>query len=363
MTVFGEMSCLAEVCCPSTFIVVLVKPRTHFKDIFIYKYFVSFFADPLDFNVDDASHQKSYQNRSRRGRNRNDNERSLSSHNYSSHHHDQFNQDFDPPFRHDISNYAVYEQQPLYHENDGDRQGGRGRGRGRRDGNRNVHGNFGSSRQRPGGEFGRYSGNNQGKWASRTGLPRRDGASSANWRRNEEKNFKQTGEEQDAEAKTPRNLNLEHRRQQHYEMKNDAGEEVPKSGDTKEDTQRVQGPYFQCGPKRRQGPIKAPKAAGTGSENVSREQTELSQSRASMGGTLEAGPSSGRHTPQARGRRRTNQQNHRPSQRKWDKIPESRETQTGGIKPLLSSTTVFDQPQTGKAALNMDGVVPVWQGA
>lgn len=331
---------------PSTFLVVFVTPViilqfinvwgekqkfSFFKDIYMYKYFVSFFADPLDFNVDEASHQKSYQNRSRRGRNRNGNDRSLGSNSSSSHHYDHFNQDFNPPFRHDVSNY---EQQPLYRENDGVRQGGRGRGR--RDGNRNVNGNFGSSRQRPGGEFGRYSGNNQGEWASHTGLPRREGPNSDNWRRNEEKNLEETSEEQDAEAKTPRKLNLEHRRQHHYEKENNAREVVPKSGDAKEDTQRVQtgktGPYFQCGAKRRQGPIKPPRAPGTGSESVSREQTELSQSRAAVGGTVEAGQSSGR--PQARGRRRTNQQNHRPSQGKWDKMPESKETQTGEITPL-----------------------------
>lgn len=302
------------------------------------EYCVCYFADPLDFNVDDAYHQKSYQNRSRRGRNRNGNDRSLSSNSSSSHHYDHLNQDFNPPFRHDVSNYAVYEQQPLYHENGGTRQGGRGRGRGRRDGNRNVNENFGSFSQRPGGEFGRYSSNNQGKWASHTGLPRRDGPDSDNWRRNEEKNLEQTSEEQDAEAKTARKFNLEHRRQHHYEKENNAREGVPKSADAKEDAQRVQsgktGPHLQCGSKRRQGPIKPPKAPGTGSESVSREQTELSQSRASMGGTLEAGQSSVKRTPQARGSRRTNQQNHRPSQRKWDKMPESKETQTGELRPL-----------------------------
>lgn len=294
----------------------------------MYEYFVSFFADPLD-NVDVTSHQKSYQNRSRRGRNRNDNDRSLSSTSFSSHHYGHFNQDFNPPFRHDVSNFAGNEQQPLYHENDGARQGGRARGRGRRDGNRNV---------RPGGEFGRYSGNNQGKWASHTGLPCREGPNSANWRRNEENNLEQTREEQVAEAKTPRKFNLDHRKQRHYESENNAREGVPKSGDAKEDTQRGQsdktGPYFQCEAKRRQGPIKPPKAPGTGSESVSKEQTKLSQSRASTGGTLEAGQSSGRHTPQARGRRRTIQQNPRPSQKKWDKMPESKETQTGEVKPL-----------------------------
>lgn len=299
----------------------------------MYEYFVSVFADPLDFNVDDASHQKSCQNRSRRGRTRNSNDRSLNSNSSSSHHYDYFNQGFNPPFRHNVSNYAAYEQS-FYHENDGARQVGRGRGRGRRDGNRNVNGNFGSSRQRPGGEFGRYTGNNQGKWAPHTELPRRDGPNSPNWRRNEENNLEQMSEEQDAEAKTSRMFSLDHRRQHHYEKENNAREGVPKSGDAKEDTQRVQsgktGPYFQSGAKRRQGPIKPPKAPGTGAESVSREQTELSQSRASVGGTLEAGQSSGRHT----GRRRTNQQNHRPGQRKWDKMPESKETQTGEIKPL-----------------------------
>lgn len=63
---------------------------------------------------------------------------------------------------------------------------------------------------------------------------------------------------------------------------------------------------------------------------MSKEQTEL---RVPLDGASEAGHGSGRHTPQARGRRRTHQENHRPSQRKWDKMPESKETQTGENKP------------------------------
>lgn len=306
----------------------------------MYSYFVSLFADPLDLNVDGTPHQKSYQNRSRRGRYRNTSDRSLSSNSASSHHYGHFNQDFKPPFRHDVSNNAANEQQPLYYENDGTRQAGRGRGRGRRDGNRGVNGNFGGfvSRQRPGGNFGRYSGNNQAEWASHAGPPPRDGPSSTNWRRKEEKRLEQTSEDQDAEAKKNRKFNLEHRRQHHYENENNVREGRPMSGDPKEDSQRAQsgktGPDFQLGAKRRQGPIKPPKAPVTGSESVSREQTEPSQSSAAVDGASEAGHSTGRHTPQARGRRRPNQHNHRPSQRKWDKMPESKETQTGEIKPL-----------------------------
>lgn len=320
------------------FINIGEKTKLILKVIVMYTYFVSFFADPLDINVDDTSHEKSHQNRSRRGRNRNGNDRSSSSTSFSSYHYDPFNRDFNPPFRHDVSNFTVYEQQSIYHQNDGARQGGRGRGRGWRDGNRNVNGNFGSSSQRHGGDFGRSSGNNQGKWTSFTGLPRKEGPNSSNWRSKEENNVEPNIDEQDSEANTSRKFNLERRRQHHYEKENNAREGLPKSGDAKEDSQRVQsaqtGSYFQYGSKRRQGPIKPPKAPGTGSESVSREQTQLSQSGTSMGGTLEAGQSAGRHTPQARGRRRTNQPSQRPSQRTWDKIPESKETQTGVIKPL-----------------------------
>lgn len=318
-----------------------------FKGIYRYEYFVSVFADPPDFTVDDTSHQKSYQNRSRRGRNRNGNDRSLSGNSFPSRPYDHQNQDFNPPFRRGVSDFAVNEQQPLPRENDGARQGGRGRGRGWRDGNRNVSGSFGSSRQRPGGEFGRYSGNDQGKWASHAG-PRRDGPSSAHWRRNEEKDLEQSSGEQDAEAKAPRKFNLERRRQHHYEKENNAREG---SGDAEEDTQRVQsgktGPYFQCGAKRRQGPIKPPKAPGTGSEGLSRQQPDPGQSGASLGGTLEAGQSSGRHTAQTRGRRRPNQQNPRGSQRRCDPMPESRETQTGETRPLTAPPHL-DRRQTGK---------------
>lgn len=138
--------------------------------------------------------------------------------------------------------------------------------------------------------------------------------------------MEQTSEEQDAEAKASRKLKLEHRRQHQYEKENNAREGLSKSGNAKEDTQRVQSGKTRS----RQGPVQPPKAPGAGSESVSREQPELSQT----GRTFDAGQSSERHTPQARGRRRTNQQNHRPSQRKWDKMPESKETQTGEIKPL-----------------------------
>ncbi|CAG10245.1 unnamed protein product [Tetraodon nigroviridis] len=175
-----------------------------------------------------------------------------------------------------------------------------------------------------------------------------DGPSSAHWRRNEEKDLEQSSGEQDAEAKAPRKFNLERRRQHHYEKENNAREG---SGDAEEDTQRVQsgktGPYFQCGAKRRQGPIKPPKAPGTGSEGLSRQQPDPGQSGHSLGGTLEAGQSSGRHTAQTRGRRRPNQQNPRGSQRRCDPMPESRETQTGETRPLTAPPHL-DRRQTGK---------------
>lgn len=192
------------------------------------------------------------------------------------------------------------------------------------------------ARQRPGGDFGRYSGNSQVDWASHGGPPPRVGSDSGNWRRNEENSLEQTSEDQDADAKKPRRFNLERRRPHRYEKENNAREVGP--GDAEEATQRAQtgktGPDFQCGAKRRQGPIKPSTAPSTGSENMSRELAELSRSRAPLDGASEAGHGSGRHTPQARGRRRTHQQNHRPSQKKWDKMPESKETQTGEIKPL-----------------------------
>lgn len=295
------------------------------------------FTDPLDFSVDEASHRTSHQNRSRRGRNRIAGNRSFSG-NSSSSQHGHLNQDFKPPFRQDASNYVAYEHQHPHQGSAGARQGGRGRGRGRREGTRSVNGNFGGSisRQRPGGDFGRYNTNNQVDWASNADLPPRVG-SSTNWRRNEENSLEQTSE-QDSEAKKPRKFNQEHRRAHHYEKENNAKEGGPKSGDAEEDTHRVQtgktGPDFQRGAKKRQGPIKPPKAPGTGSESMSKEQTELSWSRAPLDGASEVGHGSGRHTPQARGRRRTHQQNHRPGQGKWEKMPESKETQTGEMKPM-----------------------------
>lgn len=323
----------------------------HTASGFYYNTVTSLFADPPDLNPDGASHQKPYQHKPRRGRPRHNNDRNLSSNSYDpSQQYGHFHQGFKPPFSHDNSNYAL-RQHPPYHEEDGARR--RGRGRGRREGN----GDFGGSSswwQRPGGDFG----NNRGASAYRSGAPLMDGPDGPNWRREDSgRNLEQSSEDQDARAKKPRRFSQEQRRRHQNERGNHSKENNPTAGgqranDTKVETQtsdisdRTQRsrtvPDFQhddhqrkhTEAKRRTGPIKPPKQPAqdeTGSERRSSVQDDSAHYRSSQDlAASKAGRGSGRNTPlQARGGRRTHHQNHRPAQRNWDKIPESKETQTG----------------------------------
>ncbi|XP_035508024.1 transcriptional repressor NF-X1 [Morone saxatilis] len=309
-------------------------------------------SDPPDLNQDGVSHQKPYQHKSRRGRPRPSTDRNLSSNSYDPpQQHGHFHQGFKPPFSHDSSNSAPHQHAP-YQEEEGARR--RGRGRGRREGNRGVNGNFGGSSsrwQRPGGDFGPYSGNNRGH----SGPYPADGPDGHNWRREDaSRNYEQTNEDQDVWAKKPRRFSQEQRRGQTNEKatrlkennptvgaqrSNDPRGENPPS-DGRERTQRSRtGPDFQYDDyqrqhteaKRRHGPIKPPKTPS---------QEEMSSEKGSGvrdDAACKSGRGAGRHTPlQARGGRRTHHQNHRPGQKNWDKIPESKETQTGCLIEQLS---------------------------
>ncbi|XP_070708642.1 transcriptional repressor NF-X1 [Pempheris klunzingeri] len=317
------------------------------------------FSDPPDLNPDEASHQKPHQHKSRRGRARHNNDRNLSSNSYDPYGH--FHEGFKPPFSHDNSNHALH-QHPPYQGGDGGRR--RGRGRGRREGNRSVSDNLGASSswwQKPGGDFGPYSGNNRGFGGCDSSHPM-DGPDGPSWRREDAtRNLEQTSEVQDARVKNPRKFSQEQRRghqnEKSYHLKennttvegqrpNDTKEENPPS-DFRSKTQRSRtGPEHddhQRKPteaKRRQGPIKPPKPPSqeeTGLESGASVQEDFGHGRSSQDPAGKAGRGSGRHAPfQTRGSRRTHHQNHRPGQRSWDKTPESKETQTGCLIEQLS---------------------------
>lgn len=320
-------------------------------------------SDPPDLHSDEASHQKIYQHKSRRGRPRHNNDRNLNSYDPSQQY-GHLHQGFKPPFSHDNSNYALHHQPP-YQGEDGARR--RGRGRGRREGNRSVNGNFSgfsSSWQRPGGDFGPYNGNNRGAGGFHSGAYPMDGPDGPNWRREDTgRNFEQTNEDQDAQAKKPRKFSQEQRRGQQPEKgsrfkENNAAVGGQRSDDTKGENPSLDirdrsqrsstGPDFQRNDhqrahteaKRRQGPIKPPKQPSqeeTALEMRPSVQDDSGHRRSSQDPVCKAGRGSGRHTPQqARGGRRMHYQNHRPGQRNWDKMPESKETQTGCLIEQLS---------------------------
>lgn len=315
-------------------------------------------SDPPDLNPDEVSHQKPYQHKSRRGRPRHNNDRNLSSNSYDpSQQYGHFQQGFNPSFSHDNSKYALHQHLPYQGED-----GARRRGRGRREGNRSVNGNFGGCGpwwQRAGGDCGSYSGNNRGVGVGYSGAHSMDGPNGPNWRREDvSRNLEQTNEEQDARAKKPRKFSQEQRRGQQNEKGPQLKEDNTPAGgqrskgenphfDNRERTQRSRtGPDFQhddhqrkhSEAKRRQGPIKPPKPPPQeelGSERAGSVQDDSGHGRSSQDPPFKAGRGSGRHVPlQARGGRRT--QNHRPGQKGWDKMPESKETQTGCLIEQLS---------------------------
>lgn len=183
-----------------------------------------------------------------------------------------------------------------------------------------------------------------------------DGPDSPSWRREDvNRNMEQTNEDQDTQPKKPRKFSQEQRRGEQIKKgtysENNTSVAHQRSDDTKEENQpseiRERTQRSRTGPdsqhddhqrkrteaKRRQGPIKPPKQQSqeeVGSEKGASGQDDLNLGRPSQDPACKAGSGSGRHTPlQARGGRRTHQQHNRPGQRNWDKMPESKETQTG----------------------------------
>ncbi|XP_051796440.1 transcriptional repressor NF-X1 [Acanthochromis polyacanthus] len=305
-------------------------------------------SDPPDLDPDGTSHQKPHQHKSRRGRPRHNNDRNLSSDDYDpSQQYGHFHQGFKPQFNHNNSNYAEHYHLP-YQGQDAAR--GRGRGRGRREGNRGLNGSFGgpdpSWQRRSGGGRKSLSGFQLSSHST-------DGPDAPNWRREA---VPPTCEDQDDQAKKPRKFGREQNERSSHVKENNATVEGQRSNaakgenlplDSRERTQhsRAESQHDDQQRKRtdvqrRQGPIKPPKPASqeeSGSERGASGQDDSDHGRSSQDSAFKAGRGSGRHTPQqGRGGRRTNHQNHKPAQRSWDKMPKSKETQTGCLIEQLS---------------------------
>ncbi|XP_075903772.1 transcriptional repressor NF-X1 isoform X2 [Nelusetta ayraudi] len=291
-------------------------------------------TDPSYVNLDE-SHQKSHAHKPRRGRFRHGNDGNLGSQQYG-----HFNQGFRSPFSHDGSNYAGHHHP---HHQDENLSRRRGRGRGRREGNRGMNGS--SSFQTPGEEYGKYKADRP--W---------EGPDATSWRRDTDRNVEQTNEEQDGQPKKPRKYSQEQRARRPNErgprLKEDnTTDEGQRSNhappDARERThrKREEGADLQYDEqwrkrpevKRRQGPIKPAKPLSQEERSPDMEAGGGQESGHGFHDAFRTGRGSGRHTSsQPRGGRRTHPQSQRPGQRNWDKVPESKETQTGCLIEQLS---------------------------
>lgn len=293
-------------------------------------------SDPPDINLNGTSNPRPHQQR-QRTRPRHNNYRNQSTDSYEpSQQYEHSNQGFIQPYRDSRLNYAAHHNPP-FQEEDGGRRGGRGRGR--REGN---------SWQRSVCDAGSYRGYHSGAYST-------EGLNAPNWRR-EDSGRKYNNESHNAKVQKTRNFNQEQRRGESYNKGTNFNENVTTEGYTKRDgppenrqsSQMVKGEGFQLndphlkhtGTKRRQGPIKPPKPPSqdeVGSERGATGKDETELSRASQNPPRKGGRDLERHTlSQSRGQRRPHHQNHRPGQRNRDRVPESKETQTGCLIEQLS---------------------------
>ncbi|XP_039900301.1 transcriptional repressor NF-X1 isoform X1 [Simochromis diagramma] len=292
------------------------------------------FSDPPDLNPDLTQHQTSHQHKPRRGRPRHSNDRHLSNNsNETCHQYGPFNQGTNPPFSH-RSNYEDHHRPPYQGGDEGRR---RGRGRGWREGNR---GGSVPWRQRPGGDP--YGGSNRYMSGVHAFAHPMGGADGPSWRRGSaNRDTEQTNEDQDAQAKKPRKFSQEQRKGEHngsWKENNTTVEDQRKREDS--ESQHDNNQRKHTDPKRRQGPIKPPRQPSQeepGSEKGASGQDDSDQGRASQDSAGKGGKGSGGNAPlQARGGRRANYQNYKPGQRSWNKMPKSKETQTGCLIEQLS---------------------------
>ncbi|XP_035468809.2 transcriptional repressor NF-X1 isoform X2 [Scophthalmus maximus] len=319
-------------------------------------------SDPPDLNPDGMSHENPHQHKSRRGQSRYNNDRKCNSTSYdSSQQFGHFHQGFNPPFSYNDSNYPAH-QHPPYQREDGARR--RGRGRGRTEGNRSINGSSSSEWQSPGSDYFSHSGSNRGVGGYHTSAYRMDGPDRRNWRRDDViRNSGHTNEDQDTSAKKTRKFGQEQRRREQNKKgthlkENNTSVEHQRSDDSKGENHpaeiRERAQRSRAGPdsqhddyqkkhsetKRQQGPIKPlklPTQEEVGSEGGASGQDNSDHSRSSQNPNSKARGGSGRHTAlQAQGGRRTHRQNHKPGPRNRDKMPESKETQTGCLIEQLS---------------------------
>ncbi|KAM4533753.1 transcriptional repressor NF-X1 [Odontesthes bonariensis] len=310
-------------------------------------------SDPPDLNPDGTSHQKPPQRKSRRGRPRHSNDRNLNSYDPTQQY-GHFHPGFKHPHGHDNLDYAE-SQHPPFQGEDVARRRGRGRGR-REEGNRGFNGNFGGPgpfRQKPGGDFGQYGPGNRYTGGYHSGAHPMDGPEGPSWRREgANRDSEQAGGEKDAQAKRPRNFDQEQKPRGDHLKDNNAAVAGHRSHGNKGETPLLESQHSKQGPrsqhfehqrkhadvKRRHGPIKPPKPPSReepGSERGAAGRDDSDHCRSSQDPAAKAGRGSGGHAPvQAKGGRRVNHQSQ--SQRSWDKMPKSKETQTGCLIEQLS---------------------------
>lgn len=290
-------------------------------------------SDPTDVNLHGASNTKEKQ-KSRRSRPRHHNYRNVNREDYDfSQQYEHSYQGFSQPFRQNHSNYAEWNHPP-YSGEDGGRHGGRGRGR--RDGN---------SWNRPPGDSASYRGHRP------SGFPT-NGSEASNWRLGDVGGG--YNENHNAQAKRARKFNQEQRRGEPHDKNTNldvtALNHSKRYGllENRETSQRGHAEPFHSSDqhlkpaetKRRQGPIKPPKAASNeevGSERDAAGHKHIEPDRPPQRPSQKGGRDVERKSaPQSHGQRRPHRQNHRPGPRSHVRGPESNETQTGCLIEQLS---------------------------
>ncbi|XP_034023140.1 transcriptional repressor NF-X1 [Thalassophryne amazonica] len=304
------------------------------------------YSDPTDLKSDGSPHQNPNQHPSRRGWFRCNSDRTLSSNNYDpSQQYEHFHRGFKPNFGNKHSSHAAFHHPSQLGEN-GAR--GRGRGRGRRDGNRSFNGSFDESR-RP--------------WWKDTGNSRSvdvcqpaaiGGPDGPSWRRDVGQSLEATNENQDSRAKRYQKFSQTQRQVEQVEKDQQLNDKIAVEGlrsknenfpsemksRTGPDPHRDDQQKKRSEPKRRQGLIKMSKPPSQEemlSENGATALGDSGNDRLFQNPALKAGRGKGRNAPlQVTGHRKPAHQNHRSSQKKLDKMPESKETQTGCLIEQLS---------------------------
>ncbi|XP_014862688.1 PREDICTED: transcriptional repressor NF-X1-like [Poecilia mexicana] len=289
-------------------------------------------SDPPDLNPDETPHHKQHHHSSRRTRPRYNNDRNLSGHSYDpTQQYGNFHQGFKHTFGQNNSNYTQYATAP-YPEGDVARR--RGRGRGWREESRGLNENVrgsGYQQQKPGRNSDLFAAGNRYTTSM-------DGPDAPNWRRdNGSRDFLVT------QVKKPRSTNQEQRKGE----ENEKGDHTPipdqrSHGSREETAKRRPQTYNQQRKsndvKQRQGPIKPPKPSSHQDSGSKRGEEEGAEHvRASQDPACKSGKVSGPQKPfQGRGGRRTNHQSVNSGQRSSDKMPKSKETQTGCLIEQLS---------------------------